>query len=282
MNNVATSKPADFRADLSVLWDIIRGRAARPFRPAPGTSARPVVDLRKLRQRVIGELVAGKTFAEVGGLWGTVNETVSVAMRSGAREATMIDLVESGDTLWARFDERCRELGVTGYHSVVGDICNDHLADDVGRFDITYCAGVVYHVPNPVDAIRNLIAITRERFILTSSVVPARIANRAGTLALAPGQCLLVPTLDSVQRDILREYFTTIGRKAKGITREGTFVRADGRFHGGPWWWLFTADTLIRMCELFNISVERTWHSKPGTPAAMEPTAVTVLARVNA
>ena len=223
----------------------------------------------------------GKTFAEIGGLWGTVNETVSIAMRSGACEATMIDIVEFGDPQWTRFHERCRELGVTGYHSAVGDICNDRLADDVGRFDITHCAGVVYHVPNPIDVIRNLIAITRERFILTSAVVPARLANRAGTLTLPPGQCLLVPTLDAAQRAILQEYFTTVGRKAKGITGEGSFVTKHGRFHGGPWWWLFTADTLIRMCELFDISIEQTWDSRPGTPETEEPTAVTVLARLN-
>lgn len=165
MNNGSANRRTSIRAHLAVVWDIIRGRATGRRQPASGPSlpARPTTDLKRLRERVIGKLVAGKTFAEIGGLWGTTNETVSIAMRSGAREATMIDITEPENTQWTRFHERCRELGVTGYRSVVGDICNDHLADDVGRFDITHCAGVVYHVPNPVDAIRNLIAITRER-----------------------------------------------------------------------------------------------------------------------
>jgi len=184
VNIGSADRRSGFRADLGILWDIIRRRSAEPGQPAtaPLSPARPLADLNKLRHRLVGELVVGKTFAEIGGLWGTVNETVSIAMRSGACEATMIDIVEFGDPQWTRFHERCRELGVTGYHSAVGDICNDRLADDVGRFDITHCAGVVYHVPNPIDVIRNLIAITRERFILTSAVVPARLANRAGTL----------------------------------------------------------------------------------------------------
>ena len=94
------------------------------------------------RQEVIRELCPGKTFADVGGLFGTVNEMVTVAMLAGAREATMIDFQPAKNWQWPLFHERCRELGVSGYHSVVGDICNDRLVDDVGRFDVTHCSGV--------------------------------------------------------------------------------------------------------------------------------------------
>ena len=251
-------------------------RTIAATRPA----ARPVTDLTSLRRRLIGELVVDKTFAEVGGLWGTVNETVSVAMQAGAREATMIDFQAAGNPLWVRFHERCRELGLSGYHTVVGNICDARLADDVGQFDVVHCAGVLYHTPNPVDVIRNLISITRERFILTSAVVPTRIANAAGTLRLSTGQMLLVPTLDATQRAILREYFHAIGRKGQGIVTNGRFVTEKGQLRGGPWWWLFTAETLIRMCDLFNVTIEQTWDHKKSNAVA-GPTGVTVLARLN-
>lgn len=278
-----TAEPGNPRGSLSVLWRAAasvkrrltggttsRGRAAPQHPPPPGAAE---VNMRNLRRAVIGELAPGKTFVDVGGLWGTVGETVSIAVLAGAREATMIDIPESGSPPWARFHERCRELGVSGYHSVVENICNDRLADDVGGFDITHCSGVIYHLPNPINAIRNLISITRERLILTSAVVPERIANRAGTITLLPGQCLLVPALDAGQQAILREHFTALGAPAKGITRDGTFVTERGTLHEGPWWWLFTTETLIRMCELFNISIEQTWSHNSGMAA-------TVLARL--
>ena len=39
------------------------------------------------KHRWIAELVPNRTFADIGGLGGTVNETVSLALRHGAREA---------------------------------------------------------------------------------------------------------------------------------------------------------------------------------------------------
>lgn len=92
-----------------------------------------VVDAHWLRSCVLGPLTTDKTFAEVGGLWGTVNETVSTALQFGAREATMIDIQPLGNHTWTRFHERCAELGVSGYHSVVGGLDNARLVDDVGQ-----------------------------------------------------------------------------------------------------------------------------------------------------
>ena len=41
--------------------------------------------MRDVRDTYISQVVAGKSFADVGGLWGTVNEKVSVAHAHGAR-----------------------------------------------------------------------------------------------------------------------------------------------------------------------------------------------------
>ncbi len=221
------------------------------------------------KHRWIAELVPNRTFADVGGLGGTVNETVSLALRHGAREATMIDQQAPDAEAWTRFHARCRELGAAGYRSVVGDICNDRLADEIGTFDVTHCSGVIYHVPKPIDLIRNLIAITREWLILTSMVVPGRIAGRAGVLELKQGQCLLVPALAEAQRAILREYFDERGMTVSGINRDRPFVAPDGRFRYGPWWWIFTTETFFGMCRMFNVRVEKTWVSPHGSASVL-------------
>ena len=231
-------------------------------------------EFRLQKHRWIAELVAGKTFADVGGLWGTVNETVSIALQHGAREATMIDMQPSGSRWWTAFHERCSELGVAGYHTVVGDICNDRIADTIGPFDVTHCSGVVYHVPNAVDMIRNLISITRERFILSSMIVPDVIANRFGKLVLEQGQLLLVPALSESPRRILGEHFDQQKIGIRGINAKSPlFAEPNGRLRYGPWWWIFTAETLVAMCRIFDVSIEKTWVSTHGS--------ISVLARLN-
>jgi hypothetical protein len=46
-----------------------------------------------ISEQWIAASVQGKSFAEVGGLWGTVNERVTVAARCGAAETAMIDVI---------------------------------------------------------------------------------------------------------------------------------------------------------------------------------------------
>lgn len=131
---------------------------------------------------------------------------------------------------------------------------------DPGRF---------YHVPKPIDLIRNLIAITGEWLILTSMVMPERIAGPAGVLELKQGQCLLVPTLPDAQRAILREYFDSRRMTVSGINRDRPFIGPDGRFRYGPCWWLFTTETFVGMCSMFNVRVEKAWVSLRGSASLL-------------
>ena len=65
------------------------------------------------RDAFIARVVRGKSFADVGGLWGTVNEKVSVAHAAGAASLAMVDISEWGDR-WNEFETRRRQLGASG------------------------------------------------------------------------------------------------------------------------------------------------------------------------
>ena len=52
----------------------------------------------------VQDLVKDKTFADVGGLWNTINEKVTVASLAGARDVTMIDLMDYKSHWWDKFD----------------------------------------------------------------------------------------------------------------------------------------------------------------------------------
>ena len=57
------------------------------------------------KHRWIAELVRHRTFADVGGLGDTVNETVSLALRHGAREATMLHQQTPHSEAWTRLKQ---------------------------------------------------------------------------------------------------------------------------------------------------------------------------------
>ena len=47
-------------------------------------------------------VVKGRTFADIGGLWGTVNEQVTNAIQMGATKAAMIDMQTEGNEWWGQ------------------------------------------------------------------------------------------------------------------------------------------------------------------------------------
>src|SRR4029450_5303038 len=103
-----------------------------------------------IRKEWIERIVPGRTFAEVGGLWGTVNEQVTVAAKGGAREVTMIDIACDSTNLWERFRERCKQEGVEDYRCIRADINEPGTTERVGVFEVVHCSGVIYHCPDPL------------------------------------------------------------------------------------------------------------------------------------
>ena len=104
------------------------------------------------KDRWIATLSAGKSFMDVGGLWGTRNEKVSVALLAGARQATMADIAPLDHQLWRDFDEHCKQLGVTGYACTRLDVVEPPTDYSALVHDVVHCSGIIYHVPDPPDA----------------------------------------------------------------------------------------------------------------------------------
>src|SRR5688500_4130983 len=100
------------------------------------------------QDRFISTVVAGKSFADVGGLWGTVNEKVSVARAYGAATVAMIDLTPLTDPMWTTFIERVHQLGVSDVQCISHDALGLGKSDDAPIFDVVHCSGVLYHMPN--------------------------------------------------------------------------------------------------------------------------------------
>ncbi len=211
-------------------------------------------------ERWIAEAVAGKTFAEVGGLWGTVNEQTTAAARNGASATTMIDIApEDGgpDDLWRLFRERAASLGVTDTTCINGSIDDPETAERAGSFDVVCCNGVLYHCPEPLHTLRRLRAITRETLLLGTVSMPETVTTSAGSLSVEPGAALLVPALSESQRAVFAQWLRELGDihiHAFGITHATESGFAPGDYD--PWWWLFTRDHVAALLRVAGFEVE--------------------------
>jgi hypothetical protein len=214
----------------------------------------------------IEAVVKGKSFIDVGGLWGTVNEKITVAARAGAAQVTMLDISPPDHALWDAFAARCAEKGVTGYHCLTGNLDDANVPEATGVVDVVHCSGVLYHCQNPVHSIRQLARMCGETMIITTTIVPDHLHNARGKLDLPGGSLLFVPALSDQEREVVSEYWNEVGAQAIGLNVPvpGGW-RLDDDY--GAWWWLFTGDVVPALLRVagFNV-VERalTWNDHVG------------------
>lgn len=211
-----------------------------------------------IREKWVSEAAVGKSFAEVGGLWGITNEQVTVAARAGATSTTMIDVAssEAGEqNLWKQFQERAQSLGVTDTLCVEGSIDDPATVQRVGSFDVVSCSGVLYHCPDPLHTLLNLRAITRETLILGTATIPESISGAAGTISVATGAALLVPALTQSQRAVLGQWLYENGAvQALGVNHP---MQTNWDLNDyGAWWWFFTRDYVATLLRLTGFAVE--------------------------
>ena len=210
-----------------------------------------------IRAQWISALASGKTFADVGGLWGTIAEQVTVAARAGATATTMIDITPEDDGvggLWSLFRERAASFGVTPV-CVQGSIDDPSLPARVGAFDVVHCGGVLYHCPHPMYTLQQLRNVTRETLILATATVPETVTTPAGTLNLATGSALFVPALTTSQRVILGDWLGAVTAQALGVNMpmNGGWALDDY----APWWWFFTPDYVAKLLEVSGFEVRQ-------------------------
>ena len=206
-----------------------------------------------IRDRYIARVVKGKTFAEVGGLWGTVSEKVSVANKYGAVSLTMIDAMPASIHWWQDFRDRMTSLNIANYNCINRDITQIQLAEIGEPYDVVHCAGVLYHHPHPLQILTSLRQITGEYLILTSAITQEVIENERGRYEIPASGVIFIPALGEAERAILTAYWQqhTDGAPILGVIQKAVFDINDF----GPWWWLPTASALESMCKVAGFKV---------------------------
>lgn len=206
------------------------------------------------RDGYIARVVKDRSFVDVGGLWGTVNEKISVAHKYGANALTMIDVVPPENELWRLFDERCRSLKLPEVRCISSDILKIGETMTGLQFDVVHCSGVLYHMPDPIRFLVALRKLTRGYLILNSVVTATKVESEVGVLEIPDGAALFVPALNDKEKAVTKSYWQQfVGDAAIGVTRATQSWRINDF---GPWWWLPTVEALKAMSRASGFCCE--------------------------
>lgn len=189
----------------------------RLWRRWVGRRGRTVGTYADLR-RYVENFAPGRSFADIGCMWGVNGEYAFLAQRSGATRVVGVDVF--GPT--PEFEEtRAREAPRVEF--VLGDIVSEATLERVGEVDVVLCAGVLYHHPSPFDLLVALRRICRETLILRTATIPE--------VRGLPHAAVFYPALDARARRMWNLSSLGLGFQ-RGIS--SAFRPADGY---GNWFW---------------------------------------------
>jgi hypothetical protein len=223
------------------------------------------------------KLVPQKTFADLGGLWGTVNERVSVAALAGASEYSMWDIQPKDRKSWELYRNRLSEQGVSGGFEKCLDCMDLEQVEKTEPVDVLHCSGIIYHIPNYYEFLRNIGKLTKEYLILASTVVPDVIENESGVIRLDGG---LLPNvgLPPMQQSILKTHWEKEGVSAPIVNTDTKLInlKKDNEIYNySPWWWFFTPDYLYNLLLQFGYEIlnhKCVWQGKAYAYLCRKPT----------
>jgi SAM-dependent methyltransferase len=208
-------------------------RLWRRWRASRGDAVGNYGDLPHLIRRY----APGKSFADIGCMWGVDGEYTFVAAEAGGTHVVGVDVF--GPT--PEFEQQ-RAARAPQAEFVLGDISRAETFNRVGKVDVVFCAGVLYHHPSPFDLLVALRRICGETLILRTSTIPE--------VRGLPNAAVYFPMLDARGRALWN-------LKPLGVTHQAgisnTFSSADGY---GNWFWGLTPSCLESLLQTAGFKVE--------------------------
>ena len=139
------------------------GRFVRRWREPDVLGGRP----EDLWRELIARYAPGRRFVDVGCMWKVDGAYAFLAVDAGATEVAGVDLQAATPAFEAENARRGMPV-----RFVRGDVNERAVTAELGTFDVVFCSGVLYHVPNPLFTLGRLRTIARETLILGTSIIP--------------------------------------------------------------------------------------------------------------
>jgi len=186
---------------------------------------------------LIRRYAPGRSFADIGCMWGVDGEYAFLAEAAGATAVTGVDVFGPTPEFEAKKAERRSTVAF-----VLGDASHPETIARVGVVDVVLCAGVLYHHPSPFDLLVALRRMCGQTLILRTSTIPE--------VPGIPNAAVYFPMLASPARRLWELRSLGLSRQV-GIT-DG-FEPAEGY---GNWFWGLTPSCLTSLLETAGFRVE--------------------------
>jgi 2-polyprenyl-3-methyl-5-hydroxy-6-metoxy-1,4-benzoquinol methylase len=133
------------------------------------------------REALIARQVKGLSFVDVGCMWTIHGALCFAAEDAGAERVTGVDVMGASDEFTAELRRRDSKV-----RFVQGDVHDPATVATIGRHDVVWCSGVLYHAPHPLLTLERLRALTGRTLLLATETI-AETPGRRGTVIIAPG-----------------------------------------------------------------------------------------------
>jgi hypothetical protein len=187
------------------------------------------------RELLVQRYASGKSFADIGCMWGIDGAIAFTAEDAGAVDVVGLDLMPASDAF-----ERERARRGSRMRFIQGDLHDPAVMARVGPHDVVWCSGVIYHAPHPLLTIERLRSVTTETLILSSETMPEIPGLRQA--------CVFLPALTDADR--LAHASARPGRTALGLSEP--FDRGHSY---GAWWWGLSRSALRGMLAASGFTV---------------------------
>jgi hypothetical protein len=134
------------------------------------------------REELIARHVGGRSFVDVGCMWTIDGALCFAAEEAGAASVTGVDVMAPTERFEA--ERRRRDSRV---RFVQGDLHDPATVAEIGRHDVVWCSGVLYHAPHPLLTLERLRELTGQTLLLATETI-AETPGRRGTCVIAPGR----------------------------------------------------------------------------------------------
>jgi Methyltransferase domain len=184
----------------------------------------------------IKKYVDGKSFSDIGCMWGINGEFSFIAEKAGAVAVKGVDVFGPTDEF-----NRIKEDNNSKVEFILGDITDPKVIEKVGTSDVVLCAGVLYHHPSPFDLLVALRRVTKEILILRTSTIPE--------VKGLPNAAVYFPFLNENDRQLWILKSLGVGFQV-GITE--AFNAEEGY---GNWFWGLTPSCLSSLVQTAGFKI---------------------------
>lgn len=170
----------------------------------------------------------GNSFADICCMWTMHGSVAYYAESKGATKVTAFDAMDPTPEFL-----QTRQQKNSSVRFVQGNIDTIDLAATVGKHDVVWCTGLLYHTPDPFGVIGKLLSIADKYAIIGSKTLPdlPGISNTA----------IFLPGLSELERSKLMPFWGSPVHKPFGLRPAWDY----------EWWWLLSGSAIASMIETF-------------------------------